>query len=196
MVKWEFNRTSLNDAYKITPFYADDSRGGFIKDYSKEVFLQNGIEYDLKEVFYTVSHKGVIRALHFQQVKQQPKLVRCIHGSVYDVIMDLRKDSPTFLKWEGFFLTGDNRTELLIPSGFGHGYLVLEDSIVSYKCAEKFYGEYDGGIKFDDPELGIKWPYELIGGKGRVIVAEKDKNLPSLKEFLENYGNFIGDEVR
>lgn len=196
MVKWEFNRTSLNDAYKITPFYADDIRGGFIKDYSKEVFLQNGIEYDLKEVFYTVSHKGVIRALHFQQVKQQPKLVRCIHGSVYDVIMDLRKDSPTFLKWEGFFLTGDNRTELLIPSGFGHGYLVLEDSIVSYKCAEKFYGEYDGGIKFDDPELGIKWPYELIGGKGRVIVAEKDKNLPSLKEFLENYGNFIGDEVR
>lgn len=196
MVKWEFNKTSLHDAYRITPFYADDIRGGFIKDYSKEVFLQNGIDYNLAEVFYTVSHKGVIRALHFQRVKQQPKLVRCIHGSVYDVIMDLRKNSPTFLQWEGFFLTGDNRTELLIPSGFGHGYLVLEDSIVSYKCAEKFYGEYDGGIKFDDPELGIKWPYELIGGKENVIIAEKDRNLPLLNEFLKNYGNFLGDEIR
>jgi len=196
MVKLEFNKTSLHDAYRITPFYADDIRGGFIKDYSKEVFLQNGIDYNLAEVFYTVSHKGVIRALHFQRVKQQPKLVRCIHGSVYDVIMDLRKNSPTFLQWEGFFLTGDNRTELLIPSGFGHGYLVLEDSIVSYKCAEKFYGEYDGGIKFDDPELGIKWPYELIGGKENVIIAEKDRNLPLLNEFLKNYGNFLGDEIR
>ncbi len=196
MVKWEFKKTSFSGAYVITPFFADDVRGGFIKDYSKEVFQQNGIEYDLAEVFYTVSHKGVIRAMHFQRVKQQPKLVRCIHGSVYDVIVDLRNDSPTFLKWEGFFLSGDNRTELLIPGGFGHGYLVLEDSIVTYKCAEKFYGEYDGGIKFDDLELGIKWPYEMIGGRENVIVAEKDKNLPSLKEFLESYGNFMGNEGR
>ena len=193
MVKWEFKETSLPGAYSITPFYADDIRGGFIKDYSKEVFRQNGIEYDLAEVFYTVSHKGVIRAMHFQRVKQQPKLVRCIHGSVYDVIVDLRKNSPTFLQWDGFMLSGDNRTELLIPGGFGHGYLVIEDSIVSYKCAEKFYGEYDGGIKFDDPELGIKWPYELIGGKEKVILAEKDMNLPSLKEFLKDYGNFMGN---
>lgn len=195
MVKWEFNETGFSGVYKITPFFADDIRGGFIKDYSREVFLENGIKYDLSEVFYTVSHKGVIRAMHFQRVKQQPKLVRCIHGSVYDVIIDLRKDSPTFMQWEGFFLSGDNRTELLIPGGFGHGYLVLEDSIVSYKCAEKFYGEYDGGIKFDDPALGIKWPYELIGGKENVIVAEKDEHLPLLKEFLENYGNFMGSEA-
>lgn len=195
MVKWEFKETGLPGAYEITPFFADDVRGGFIKDYSKEVFQQNGINYDLSEVFYTVSHKGVIRALHFQRVMQQPKLVRCIHGSVYDVIMDLRKDSPTFLQWKGFFLSGENRTELLIPKGFGHGYLVLEDSIVSYKCAEKFYGEYDGGVKFDDPELGIAWPYELIGGKENVIIAEKDQNLPTLKEFLESYGNFLGDEA-
>ena len=165
MIKWNFEALEMPGAYKITPFFADDVRGGFVKDYSKELFARNGIEYKLEEVFYTISHKGVVRAMHFQAVKQQAKLVRCISGKVYDVIIDLRKDSPTFMKWQGFYLTGENMTELLIPEGFGHGYLVLEDSIVSYKCAEKFYGEYDGGVKYDDPDLGIVWPFDEIGGK-------------------------------
>ncbi len=190
MQKWEFIKLDLKDAYLIKPFYADDIRGGFIKDYSKEVFEQNGITHDLKEVFYTISHKGVIRALHFQNVKQQPKLVRCVSGKVYDVIMDLRKDSPTFGKWQGFYLSGENMDELLVPAGFGHGYLVLEDSIVSYKCSEKFYGEYDSGIKYDDPDLGIEWPYDLIGGKDKVINSVKDDNLQSFKEFMDNYNKF------
>ena len=191
MQKWAFEKLELEGAYKITPFYADDIRGGFIKDYSKEVFEQNGINYDLKEVFYTISHKGVIRAMHFQRIKQQPKLVRCVHGKVYDVIIDLRKDSPTFKKWQGFYLSGENMVELLIPAGFGHGYLVIEDSIVSYKCAEKFYGEYDSGIRYDDPDMGIKWPYEEIGGKDKVINSEKDDNLQSFAHFLENYKDFL-----
>ena len=191
MQKWAFEKLELEGAYKITPFYADDIRGGFIKDYSKEMFEQNGINYGLKEVFYTISHKGVIRAMHFQRVKQQPKLVRCVHGKVYDVIIDLRKDSPTFKKWQGFYLSGENMVELLIPAGFGHGYLVIEDSIVSYKCAEKFYGEYDSGIRYDDPDMGIKWPYEEIGGKDKVINSEKDDNLQSFAHFLENYKDFL-----
>lgn len=191
MQKWAFEKLELEGAYKITPFYADDIRGGFVKDYSKEMFEQNGINYDLKEVFYTISHKGVIRAMHFQRVKQQPKLVRCVHGKVYDVIIDLRKDSPTFKKWQGFYLSGENMVELLIPAGFGHGYLVIEDSIVSYKCAEKFYGEYDSGIRYDDPDMGIKWPYEEIGGKDKVINSEKDDNLQSFAHFLENYKDFL-----
>lgn len=190
MDKWNFDKLDLEGAYLITPFYADDIRGGFIKDYSQEVFNQNGISYDLKEVFYTISHRGVIRAMHFQRVKQQAKLVRCVYGEVYDVIIDLRKDSDTFGKWKGFLLSGDNRKELLIPDGFGHGYLVLQDSIVSYKCAEKFYGEYDSGIKFDDPDMGIIWPYEKIGGKENLIIAEKDQKLQSFKEFLNNYSSF------
>lgn len=186
--KFEFEKLNLKDAMLIKPFCADDIRGCFIKDYSEEVFMQYGLKHTLKEVFYTVSHKGVIRAMHFQRVKQQAKLVRCIHGKIYDVIIDLRKDSPTFLQWRGFYLTGENKYMLYIPEGFGHGYLVLEDSIVSYKCNEKFYGEYDGGIKWDDPELNIKWPLEEINGK--VILAEKDKNLPSYAEWkiLENGG--------
>ncbi len=190
MQKWNFEELEMKGAYKITPFYSDDIRGGFLKDYSKEVFEQNGITYNLKEVFYTISHKGVVRAIHFQRVKQQAKLVRCIKGKVYDVIIDLRRDSPTFMKWQGFYLSGDNKVELLVPEGFGHGYLVLEESIVSYKCAEKFYGEYDSGIRYDDPDMAIDWPYEEIGGKEKVINSVKDDNLQSLKEFMENYKLF------
>lgn len=194
MQKWNFEKLELEGAYKITPFYADDIRGGFLKDYSKEIFENNGINYELAEVFYTISHRGVIRAMHFQRVKQQAKLVRCVSGKVYDVIIDLRKDSPTFKKWQGFYLTGENMVELLVPQGFGHGYLVIEDSIVSYKCGEKFYGEYDGGIRYDDPDMGIVWPYEEIGGKDKVINSVKDDNLPSFKEFMATYGNFLGDK--
>ncbi len=194
MQKWSFEELNLHGAYKITPFFSDDNRGGFLKDYSKEEFEKHNIKHDLKEVFYTISHKGVIRAIHFQREKQQAKLVRCISGKIYDVIIDLRKNSTTFGKWEGFYLTGDNMIELLVPEGFGHGYLVIEDSIVSYKCAEKFYSEFDSGIKYDDINMGIVWPFEEIGGKDKVINSLKDDNLQSFKEFLENYGNFMGDK--
>lgn len=188
--KWNFEKLEFVGAFKINPFYADDLRGGFVKDYSKEVFQQNGIDLDLKEVFYTISHKGVVRAIHFQRVKQQAKLVRCIKGRIYDVIIDLRKDSSTFKKWQGFTLSEENMVELLVPEGFGHGYLVLEDSIVSYKCGEKFYGEFDSGIRYDDPDMGIEWPYELIGGKDKVINSIKDDNLQSFRNFIENYDTF------
>ena len=185
--KFEFNKTDFEGAYLITPFCATDIRGAFIKDYSQEVFEQNGITHDLKEVFYTVSHKGVIRALHFQRVREQAKLVRCVKGRVYDVIVDLRPESPTFKKWQGFYLSEENRRELLVPEHFAHGYLVLEDSIVSYKCAEKFYGEYDDGIMFNDPDIAVEWPMNEIGGIESLIIADKDKNLQSFREFEEKY---------
>ena len=191
MIKpFEFKETKIEGLIEINPFNADDVRGCFTKDYSKEIFEQNNIEYNLAEVFYTTSHKGVIRALHFQRVKQQPKLVRCIYGHVFDVVVDLRKDSKTFKQWLSFDLTGDNKKEILIPAGCAHGYLVLEHSIVSYKCAEKFYGEYDDGILWDDLDINVKWPLELVGGKENVILAEKDKDLQSFAEFMSKYGGF------
>ena len=188
--KFEFRHTEIDGLIEVTPFNADDVRGCFTKDYSKEVFEANGIHHDLAEVFYTTSHKGVIRALHFQRVVQQPKLVRCIYGHVWDVVVDLRKDSSTFKKWLAFDLVGEERNEILVPAGCAHGYLVLEESIVSYKCAEKFYGEYDDGILWDDPDIGVVWPLERIGGRENVILAEKDKNLQSFKQFMETYGGF------
>ena len=153
--KFAFNETEISGLIEITPFNADDLRGCFTKDYSKEVFEANGIKHNLEEVFYTTSYKGVIRALHFQREKQQPKLVRCIAGHVYDVVVDLRKESPTFKKWKGFDLVGEIHNEILVPNGCAHGYLVLEKSIVSYKCGERFYGEYDDGIRWDDPDLSL-----------------------------------------
>lgn len=188
--KFAFKETEIPGLIEVTPFNADDVRGCFTKDYSKEVFEQHGIHHDLQEVFYTTSHEGVIRALHFQREKQQPKLVRCISGHVYDVVVDMRKDSPSFKKWLGFDLIGDRHNEILVPAGCAHGYLVLKPSIVSYKCSEKFYGEFDDGIMWNDPTINVQWPLEKIGGKQNIIVAEKDKNLLSFDEFVKKYGAF------
>lgn len=188
--KFEFRNTRIDGLIEVTPFCADDVRGCFTKDYSREVFEANGITHELAEVFYTTSYKGVIRALHFQREKQQPKLVRCIYGHVYDVVVDLRKDSPTFQQWIGFDLIGKKQNEILVPAGCGHGYLVLEESIVSYKCSEKFYGEYDDGILWNDAELGIQWPLQKIGGAGKIILADKDKNLQTFRQFMDTYGGF------
>jgi dTDP-4-dehydrorhamnose 3,5-epimerase len=181
--KFNFHELDLKGAYLIKPFYAADERGGLVKDYNIDVFRSRGIDHELKEVFYTISKRGVIRATHFQLVKQQPKLVRCVSGHVYDVIVDLRPTSPSYGQWRGFHLTGENMNSLLVPAYFGHGYLVIKDSVVSYKAAEVFYGEGDSGIAYDDPDIGIQWPYEYIGGKEKLIISEKDRQLMSFKEY-------------
>lgn len=187
MQKFEFQRLDLQGAYLIKPFCATDERGSLIKDYNVDVFQLQGISHELKEVFYTVSKRKVIRAIHFQLQKQQAKLVRCISGHVYDVIVDLRPDSSTYGQWRGFHLTGENMNMLFVPEYFGHGYLVIEDSIVSYKCAEVFYGEGDSGIMYDDPDIGIEWPMELIGGQEGLIISEKDMRLMNFKEYTQKF---------
>ena len=183
--KFKFEKTRLEGLCLIDTFYATDERGGFIKDYNVETFKDNGVDYELKEVFYTISKKGVIRANHFQLIKPQAKLVRCISGHVYDVVTDLRPKSPTYGQWQGFDLRGDEPRELLIPGGFGHGYLVLEDSVVSYKCGEVFLAEGDSGIMWNDPNLAIEWPLDQIGGIENLIISEKDEKLMTFKEYDE-----------
>lgn len=183
--KFDFQELNLKGAYLIKPFYVSDERGTLIKDYNVDVFKNNGIDCNLKEVFYTISKRGVIRATHFQLIKQQAKLVRCVSGHVYDVIVDLRPDSPTYGQWRGFHLTGENMNSLYVPEYFGHGYLVIDDSIVSYKAGEVFYGEGDSGIMYNDPDIGIEWPFELIGGIVNLILSEKDKKLMSFKEYTD-----------
>lgn len=184
--KFQFQELDLKGAFLVKPFYSEDERGGFVKDYNIDIFMDHGINYELKEVFYTISKKGVIRALHFQEERQQAKLVRCISGHIYDVIVDLRKDSDTFGEWRGFDLTGANRKSLLVPEHFAHGYLVMEDSIVSYKCSEVFYAEGDSGIKWNDPFIDVRWPLKEIGGRENLIISHKDENLPSLRKFLKD----------
>lgn len=187
--KFEFQPLELAGAYLIKPFFATDERGGLIKDYNADTFKANGIDHELKEVFYTISKKGVIRAIHFQLRKQQAKLVRCIKGHVYDVIVDLRPDSPTYGKYLGFDLSDENNLALYVPEYFGHGYLVLEDSLVSYKCNEVFFGEGDSGIMYNDPDIAVEWPFEKIGGKEKLIISEKDLNLMSLEQYGKKFKN-------
>lgn len=181
--RFEFKESELKGAYIIQPFYATDERGGFVKDYNIDEFKNHHIDHQLAEVFYTISHKGVIRAIHFQLGRQQAKLVRCVKGRVFDVIVDLRKESQTYGQWQGYELSEENRRELYVPQFFGHGYLVLEESIVSYKCGEVFYGEGDSGIMYNDADIGVKWPFEEIGGIENLIISEKDKKLMSFRDY-------------
>lgn len=180
MGKFKFHNLMLKDAVLIDSFKASDNRGEFVKDYSIEEFKRSGrIKFNCKETMVTFSKKGVIRGLHFQEGKEQAKLITCLQGKIYDVIVDMRPKSPTFGLWEGFILTHENNRTLYVPKGFAHGYMVLEDSIVSYKCDDVFYAEGDSGIKYDDSELGIEWMYEEIGGKDNVILSDKDASLQS-----------------
>ena len=188
--KFAFHETGIPGLVEIEAFNTDDNRGSFTKDYSKEIFEANDIQFDLAEVFYTTSKKGVIRGLHFQRVKEQAKLVRCVQGHIWDVVVDLRKDGPTFKKWLAFDLTGENHKELLVPKGCAHGFLVLEDAVVVYKCDEKFYLEYDDGISWNDANIGIEWPLEKVGGREQIILSEKDKGLQTFETFMNMYGEF------
>jgi len=186
--KFGFQEMDLKGAYIIKPFYATDDRGGLIKDYNVDTFISAGIDYELKETFYTISKRGVIRAIHFQLEKPQPKLMRCISGKVWYVIVDLRPESGTFGQYRKIELSGDNPTCILCPEGFGQGYLVIEDAVMSYKASEVFYGPGDSGIMYNDPDIRIEWPFDLIGGKENMIISEKDLNLMSLREYIELFG--------
>lgn len=176
---------SLVQPCLITSFRATDVRGALVKDFNVEMFSSNGINFNMKEVFYTESKRGVIRANHFQlpyrNYAPQAKIVRCIKGRVYDVITDLRPNSKTYGKSMGFILSEDNYKQLYVPEWFGHGYFVLDDSIVCYKANEVFTNG-DSGIKWNDPDLNIDWK---IPEGMELIISEKDQNLMSFKEYDE-----------
>ena len=185
---FDFEQSFFDGVLIITPFIRYDSRGSFVKDYNENVFMTNGESFPLKETFYTQSYKNTIRALHFQREKQMPKLIRCLKGRIFDVIVDLRADSQTFSKWFGIELSDENNKAVLIPAGFGHGYLALTDAFVSYKCGEVFYPEYDDGILWNDPDIGIEWP---IASGETIIISDKDLCLQSFSDFRERYGQLL-----
>lgn len=176
----ELKETTLKDAYIIQPEVFRDERGFFVETYSKKKFRELGIEADFVQDNHSLSvNKGVLRGLHYQlQPNTQAKLVRVTRGSVYDVIVDLRKNSPTYGKWEGFHLSADNFSMLFVPQGFAHGFCTLEDNTeFQYKCDNYYAPESEGGIIWNDPTLGIDWPIK------DPILAEKDKKHPLFKDF-------------
>ena len=131
------------------------------------------------------SRKGVLRGLHFQKQNSQAKLVRVIKGAVYDVAVDLRPGSPTYGKYEGVMLTEENKKMFMIPRGFAHGFLVVSDEAeFVYKCDDVYNHEAEGGLKWDDPDVGIKWPMDGINPED-LLTSEKDGKWPSLKELSQ-----------
>ena len=143
----------------LTPAVYGDSRGYFTETYNRADLEALGIGLDFVQDNQSMSTRGVLRGLHYQKLYSQAKLVRVLHGRVYDVAVDLRRDSPTFGKWFGIELTGENRKQLLIPRGFAHGFLVLSDTAeFCYKCDNYYHPEDEGGLAWNDPAVGIVWP--------------------------------------
>lgn len=178
--KFEIKNTSLKDAVLIVPFSVDDNRGNFTKDFFRKFYIENNLDSDLSETFYAKNFKAnTIRGMHFATKNPQAKIVKCITGEIFDVIVDIRKDSPTYLKWEGFYLSEDNNMSLYVPKGFAHGYLTIKPGIVSYKCCGDYDPSYDTGIKYTDKTFSIKWP---ISDFTSIIISEKDNNLKSYDE--------------
>lgn len=180
--------TSIRDLYIIEPQVFGDHRGYFIESYSEADFKAAGLDMKFVQDNESRSKKGVLRGLHFQTQHTQGKLVRAVEGEVYDVAVDLREGSPTFGKWEGVLLTAENKRQFYVPEGFAHGFLVLSDvATFQYKCTDYYAPKYDGGIRWDDPDIGIKWPLE---GIEEVLLSDKDKKQQSLKEFMSKENPF------
>lgn len=179
MKDFTFEKLNIEGLFIVNPFYAEDGRGYFLKSYEKEIFRKAGIETDIFEDFESWSRKNVIRGLHFQTMKPQSKLVRAVYGEIFDVAVDIRRESPTFGQWRGVHLSGENHKALFIPGGFAHGFLVLSDTaLVSYKCSGQYLKECDTGIPWNDPDIGVEWPLESLEN---VIVSERDQGFTPLK---------------
>ena len=147
----------------ITPAVHGDNRGYFMETYSQRDMEEAGIDIVFVQDNQSCSTKGVLRGLHFQKQFPQTKLVRAIKGRVFDMAVDLRKDSKTYGKWYGVELTEENKKQFLIPKGFAHGFLVLSDvAEFCYKCDDFYHANDEGGMAWNDPEIGIEWP-ELVG---------------------------------
>ena len=164
----------------ITPKVFGDARGYFMETYNKNDFVEAGIDCEFVQDNQSASTKGVLRGLHFQTEHPQDKLVRCINGEVFDVAVDLRKDSKTFGKWFGVKLTAENKKQFFIPKGFAHGFLVLSDyAEFAYKCSDFYHPEGEGGIKWDDPDVGVEWP---ITDDMKLNLSERDTKWGGIKE--------------
>ena len=170
----------------ITPKVHGDDRGYFMETYNLGDMKENGIDTIFVQDNQSQSRKGVLRGLHFQINYPQTKLVRVISGKVFDVTVDLRKDSETFARWYGVELSADNKKQLLIPKGFAHGFLVLSDiAEFVYKCDDFYHADDEGGIAWNDPDIGIKWPCikdeRTMKDGTSLIISEKDKKWGLLK---------------
>ena len=180
MGKISVETTPIEGLLVITPKVFGDERGYFMETYNIEDFREAGLDCTFVQDNQSASKKGVIRGLHFQIEHPQDKLVRVIRGEVFDVAVDMRKGSPTYGQWYGVRLSEENKKMFFIPKNFAHGFLVLSDyAEFTYKCTELYHPNDEGGIIYNDPDIGIDWPIE---DEAALIFSEKDKHWPTLKE--------------
>ena len=178
MGNFTFNETKIKGVYIIDVKTYGDHRGYFMETYKDSDFKAAGLVYDFVQDNQSSSRKGVLRGLHFQKTHPQAKLVRVLKGEVFDVAVDLRKGSETYGQWVGVILSEENHRQFMIPRGFAHGFVVVSDHAeFAYKCDDLYHPEDEGGILWNDPDVGIEWP-EV----DEVILSEKDKNNPTLAE--------------
>jgi len=180
-----FTETSVEGVIIVDVKSYDDERGYFMETYKKLNFVAGGIDVDFVQDNQSSSVKGVLRGLHFQINYPQSKLVRVVSGEVFDVAVDLREGSPTYGKWEGVILSAENKRQFFIPRGFAHGFLVLSDTAeFCYKCDDIYHPNDEGGLMWNDPAIGIKWP-ALWGDKefdpSKIVLSDKDKIHPAFE---------------
>lgn len=174
-----FTKTEIEELYVIQLEPRNDSRGYFSRNFCKNELAKIGVKFDIAQTNRSLSlKKGTIRGLHFQKFpKSESKIVQCIKGSIFDVVLDLRPDSKTYKKWVGKELSAKNMTLMLIPKGCAHGFQTLEEnSVVEYFVDEFYSPKYESGVRWDDPAIGINWPIS------EVYLSEKDKKLPGIND--------------
>lgn len=175
--------TSLADVWLVRPHILSDSRGFFYESYSERTMADIGIKDRFVQDNHSRSQRGVLRGLHYQRRHVQSKLVRVTLGAVFDVAVDLRRDSPTFGCWAGAELSAENRLLMYIPTGFAHGFLVLSQvAEVQYKCSDFYAPDEERGISWDDPRIGIKWPLDGL----EPILSSRDRSWCNLDQMDED----------
>lgn len=193
MGKLKITETKLQDVKIIEPTIFGDNRGFFTETYSDRDFKAAGINFNFIQDNHSLSAQaGVLRGLHFQRGQAaQTKLIRVVSGAVLDVIVDVRKGSPTYKQWEGYIISASNHRQLLVPKGYAHGFVTLTDNVnFLYKCDNYYDADADGGITFKDAELNIDWPIDF----DQAITSEKDAQQPTFAEF-EKDNPFVYGEI-
>ncbi len=171
--------TAIPEVKLIEPKVFGDDRGFFLETWNKAVYAEHGLPTEFVQDNHSRSARGVLRGLHYQLNQPQGKLVRVVNGAVFDVAVDLRQSSPTFGKWVGYELSAANKRMLWIPEGFGHGFVALEDGTdFLYKCTAPYLPQWDRGVRWNDPAIGIEWPIDGF----EPLLSAKDQVTPLLKE--------------